>query len=148
MSSSTQQLIDPDLLKGLSEDQKQEALQAAAAAKRAEERAEQRALERAIKRKEEERMRERQLELERNGSNNGNNKGIGSTKQAPPAVPDGGGGVVFIPKRKRAKLQEEEADFAREKGYSKHSPPKPLYTVQDAEQVRGEHAVAVAREPK
>jgi metallo-beta-lactamase family protein len=32
-----------------------------------------------------------------------------------------------------AKLQEEEADFGREKGYSKHNPPKPLYTVKDAE---------------
>jgi metallo-beta-lactamase family protein len=34
-----------------------------------------------------------------------------------------------------AKLQEEEADFAKEKGYSKHADPKPLYTVADAENV-------------
>ena len=34
-----------------------------------------------------------------------------------------------------AKLQEEEAEYAREKGYSKHNPPKPLYTVKDAEVV-------------
>ena len=33
------------------------------------------------------------------------------------------------------KLQEEEADFARKKGYSKHAQPEPLYTVQDAENV-------------
>ncbi|MGD1894453.1 MAG: MBL fold metallo-hydrolase RNA specificity domain-containing protein [Cyclobacteriaceae bacterium] len=32
-----------------------------------------------------------------------------------------------------AKLQEEEAEWARKKGYSKHRPPKPLYTVEDAE---------------
>jgi len=32
-----------------------------------------------------------------------------------------------------AKLQEEEAEWARKKGYSKHKPPKPLYTVEDAE---------------
>ncbi|MGB3586682.1 MAG: MBL fold metallo-hydrolase [Tunicatimonas sp.] len=32
-----------------------------------------------------------------------------------------------------AKLQEEEANWARKKGYSKHKPPKPLYTTEDAE---------------
>ncbi|WP_421765107.1 MBL fold metallo-hydrolase RNA specificity domain-containing protein [Ekhidna sp.] len=31
-----------------------------------------------------------------------------------------------------AKLQEEEAEFANRKGYSKHNPAKPLYTVKDA----------------
>lgn len=31
-----------------------------------------------------------------------------------------------------AKLQEEEAAFARKKGYSKHADPQPLYTVEDA----------------
>ncbi len=34
-----------------------------------------------------------------------------------------------------AKLQEEEASFAFEKGYSKHSNPEPLYTAKDAESV-------------
>jgi metallo-beta-lactamase family protein len=34
-----------------------------------------------------------------------------------------------------AKLQEEEAAFARRKGYSRHSDPKPLYTSEDAENV-------------
>jgi metallo-beta-lactamase family protein len=34
-----------------------------------------------------------------------------------------------------AKLQEEEASFAYEKGYSKHPFPKPLYTTEDAQQV-------------
>jgi metallo-beta-lactamase family protein len=32
-----------------------------------------------------------------------------------------------------AKLQEEEAEYARKKGYSKHSVPEPLYTSEDAE---------------
>ncbi|WP_436516621.1 MBL fold metallo-hydrolase RNA specificity domain-containing protein [Ekhidna sp. To15] len=31
-----------------------------------------------------------------------------------------------------AKLQEEEAEFANKKGYSRHQPAKPLYKVQDA----------------
>jgi metallo-beta-lactamase family protein len=34
-----------------------------------------------------------------------------------------------------AKLQEEEAQFAFKKGYSKHSKPEPLFTEQDAEKV-------------
>jgi len=34
-----------------------------------------------------------------------------------------------------AKLQEEEALYAAQKGYSKHSDPKPLYTTEDASQV-------------
>ena len=33
------------------------------------------------------------------------------------------------------KLQEEEAEFARKKGYSRHENPQPLYTVEDAEAV-------------
>ena len=33
-----------------------------------------------------------------------------------------------------AHLQEEEARYARQKGYSKHAPALPLYTVEDAEQ--------------
>ena len=36
-----------------------------------------------------------------------------------------------------AKLQEEEASFAAEKGFSKHSRPLPLYTTRDAEAVFG-----------
>jgi len=34
-----------------------------------------------------------------------------------------------------AKLQEEEADYAQKKGYSKHDPAKPLYNQADAERV-------------
>jgi len=36
-----------------------------------------------------------------------------------------------------AKLQEEEASYAFEKGFSKHSKPLPLYTTQDAQNVFG-----------
>ncbi len=34
-----------------------------------------------------------------------------------------------------AKLQEEEANFAQQKGYSKHAKPEPLYTTEDARHV-------------
>ena len=34
-----------------------------------------------------------------------------------------------------AKLQEEETDYAKHKGYSKHDNPEPLYTQEDAKQV-------------
>src|SRR6267154_4161021 len=34
-----------------------------------------------------------------------------------------------------AKLQEEEAQFAGHKGYSKHASPQPLYTTEDARHV-------------
>lgn len=34
-----------------------------------------------------------------------------------------------------ARLQEEEADFANRKGYSKHNPAEPLYTQEDAKSV-------------
>ena len=33
------------------------------------------------------------------------------------------------------KLQEEEAEYARKKGYSRHEDPQPLYTMEDAERV-------------
>ncbi|UCS93792.1 MBL fold metallo-hydrolase [Echinicola marina] len=36
------------------------------------------------------------------------------------------------------KLQEEEAEYARKKGYSRHEKPEPLYTVEDAENVFGQ----------
>ncbi len=34
-----------------------------------------------------------------------------------------------------ARLQEEDADFARRKGFSKHNPPQPLFTEEDAQAV-------------
>jgi metallo-beta-lactamase family protein len=37
--------------------------------------------------------------------------------------------------RDSAKLQEEEAAFANKRGYSKHRPALPLYTVEDAERI-------------
>jgi CMP-2-keto-3-deoxyoctulosonic acid synthetase len=51
MMAKDEPLIDPSLLLGLTEKQKQEALAAAAAARRAEERAEQRALVKAMEQK-------------------------------------------------------------------------------------------------
>lgn len=41
-----------------------------------------------------------------------------------------------------AKIQEEDAEYANKKGFSKHSPALPLYTVEDAEKVL-EHFVTV-----
>lgn len=43
--------------------------------------------------------------------------------------------LVEILLRDSARLQEEEAEYARHKGYSKHHPPKPLYGLADAEGV-------------
>jgi len=41
--------------------------------------------------------------------------------------------LVPIMLRDSARLQEEEASYAQRKGYSKHHPPRPLYTGEDAE---------------
>lgn len=43
--------------------------------------------------------------------------------------------LLTILLRDSAKLQEEEAEFAKKKGYSKHSNPLPLYNSEDAELV-------------
>lgn len=43
--------------------------------------------------------------------------------------------LMKIMLRDTAKLQEEEAQFAFKKGYSKHSKPEPLFTIEDAERV-------------
>jgi metallo-beta-lactamase family protein len=43
--------------------------------------------------------------------------------------------LMTIMLRDAAKLQEEEAQFAFKKGYSKHSKPEPLFTIEDAERV-------------
>lgn len=43
--------------------------------------------------------------------------------------------LMKIMLRDAAKLQEEEAQFAFKKGYSKHSKPEPLFTIEDAERV-------------
>jgi len=43
--------------------------------------------------------------------------------------------LVKLILRDSAKLQEEEAEFARKKGYSKHSNPQPLYEQKDVEAV-------------
>lgn len=43
--------------------------------------------------------------------------------------------LLTILLRDSAKLQEEEAEWARKKGYSKHSNPQPLYNTEDVELV-------------
>lgn len=43
--------------------------------------------------------------------------------------------LMRIMLRDAARLQEEEAEFAFKKGYSKHSKPEPLFTLEDAERV-------------
>ena len=42
-----------------------------------------------------------------------------------------------------AKLMEEEAAYARKKGYSKHQNPSPLYTTEDAENGAATHQAVV-----
>uniref|UniRef100_UPI0040491D7A MBL fold metallo-hydrolase n=1 Tax=Fulvivirga sp. TaxID=1931237 RepID=UPI0040491D7A len=44
-------------------------------------------------------------------------------------------GLLKIMLLDAAKLQEEEAEFAKKKGYSKHSTPEPLFNTEDAEMV-------------
>ena len=103
-------LIDPELLKGLSEQEQEEALAAAAAAKRAEERAEQRALERALKRKEEERKRERELQAAAAAAGLHNkNGGNGQQPKLATVTGTAGASVKFIPKRKRLQQSQQPA---------------------------------------
>lgn len=47
------------------------------------------------------------------------------------------GRLMEIMLRDAGKLQEEEAAYARKKGYSRHENPLPLYTLEDAENVFG-----------
>jgi hypothetical protein len=63
MQTHQSSLLDPSLLVGLTESERNQALAAAATAQRAEERAEQRALAKALQEKEERRKRERMMEL-------------------------------------------------------------------------------------
>lgn len=70
---------------------------------------------------------------------------IDHTGYLPKLVKDGFGGPIYctpptadlmeIMLLDSAKLQEEEAEFARKKGYSRHSDPQPLYTEEDAKKV-------------
>jgi FKBP-type peptidyl-prolyl cis-trans isomerase len=119
-------LIDPILLKDLTEEQRQEALAAAAAAKRAEERAEQRALARALERKrlerleEEERDKERkrkflqQLKFEKDhavlphnfqGRNNGRGNGEEIRNEGSLMTEGGQTQVVFLSKKQREQIK-------------------------------------------
>jgi metallo-beta-lactamase family protein len=70
---------------------------------------------------------------------------IDHTGYLPRLVKEGFSGPIFCTKPTAdlmeimlldsAKLQEEEADYANEKGYSKHPNPQPLYTTSDAQAV-------------
>lgn len=44
-------------------------------------------------------------------------------------------GLISLLLQDAGKIQEEEAGYARRKGYSRHPEPRPLYTVDDARQV-------------
>ena len=111
-------LLDPSLLEGLTDEQRQEALAAAAAAKRAEERAEQRALERAMQQKLEERQRRdrqerevimKSMQQETNdypGNNNNNNNKHPHHHNA--MADTSGEKVVFVPKQKRQQLKLQQ----------------------------------------
>jgi hypothetical protein len=93
MAPPSDQLIDPSLLEGLTEEERREALAAAAAARRAEERAEQRALERAVERRRQERLLLRQQEEEEEERRR---QGLGPEADGGPGrdgtTRDGGGG--------------------------------------------------------
>ena len=109
VETMSSQLIDPSLLEGLTEEQKQEAYAAAAAAKRAEERAEQRALERAMEKRRLERLNERVDETTNGGNGKrgrlgNNNKSIGN-----------GSGIKFVSKRQRKEQQESSVQQKRDK---------------------------------
>lgn len=100
-------LLDPSLLAGLSEEQRQEALAAAAAAKRAEERAEQRALERAMKERQAQRQREREMEAPAAVT-----KGPSETKST--GLVGGTERVAFVSKKKRKEAAAANGDEAPE----------------------------------
>eukprot|EP00934_Nitzschia_sp_Nitz4_P006077 Nitzschia sp. Nitz4//scaffold557_size3174//184//2325//NITZ4_009278-RA/size3174-processed-gene-0.2-mRNA-1//1//CDS//3329554449//6067//frame0 len=96
-NDNSDDMIDPELLKGLTEEQRQEALAAAAAAKRAEERAEQRAIARALQEKERQR---RQLE---------NRSQQAQTLAAATTSATSQSRVKFVPKRQRGEqVQAQE----------------------------------------
>lgn len=115
--SSKNQLIDPSLLEGLTDEQRREAIAAAEAARRAEERADQRALERALKRKEEERKREKLLMQQEQeaaagagagGKRVGGGDGIASSSALSSSAGAGGGKLVFVSKRKRGTQEQKD----------------------------------------
>src|SRR5574341_477688 len=75
-------------------------------------------------------------------------KGFRGTVYATPGTCD----LLRVMLPDAAHLQEEEARYANRKGYSKHSPALPLYTVEDAERAlslirptRNREAVEVAK---
>lgn len=91
--------IDPSLLEGLSDGQRQEAMAAAAAAARAEERAEERAFEKAMKQKAEERqlVKDREKEIHQKHQDNNRLSRSGDLSNS---------FVMYIPKQKRQKMDK------------------------------------------
>ena len=53
--------------------------------------------------------------------------------------------LAAIVLRDSAKLQEEDTDFARRKGFSRHAEPRPLYGLEDAEQAIAQFRVVEFR---
>lgn len=94
-------LLDPSLLQGLTDEQRREALAAAAAAKRAEEKAEQRALERAMQCKVEERQRLEREQEEQQQRTQQDSRFSRSKSSVNPSI-------VFVSKYKRQKTEEEK----------------------------------------
>ena len=105
-SHSQLPLIDPNLLDGLTEDQKKEAYAAAAAAKRAEERALQRALERAMEKKRLQRLKEKDTTA-------GATVGYGAKRVRPLGGSNNGienkSAIKFVSKRQRKEQQMESS---------------------------------------
>lgn len=110
-------LIDPSLLSGLTNEEKEEALAAAAAAKRAEERAEQRALAKAMERKRLERQHEQEREKEQMEK-------LRSRRmmENPDGSSDGNGNkVVFLSKKRRAEIKTSKNQVSTKSTSSNHS---------------------------
>lgn len=129
-SSSSALLLDPKLLEGLSDAEKQEALHAAECAHRAEVRAEQRALDKAVERKRLERIeqnKQQQQSIQRSTStttthttstststsvNNGSGSHTSSSNNNRRPIPNGSGAIKFVSKRQRLLQQNAAANAA------------------------------------
>ncbi len=97
-NASEQPLIDPKLLEGLTENERNEALAAAAAARRAEERAEQRAIQRALQQREYERKLLFSQQQQQQQSS------LSSSRSTNDVITKDDDRVVFVSKKQRLKL--------------------------------------------
>ncbi len=68
--------------------------------------------------------------------------------EGPVLCTDGTARLVSIILRDSAHLQEEEAEYANRKGYSKHDPALPLYTAADAEAAISQLSVVPFDDPR